>query len=400
MSAVAVLSPPDSPPILWSAHQRLLPRKRLRRGPLVDLSPEKLRTGNSLSCVGWHNGKSWFLTHEQYLRLASLHDESAHVTEKRTESESEAEHEIPEDDSFGFHRSTLPDALSDSVWSYSHAESFNPCEWEVKSWGWWENPAEPQPPPEPFPGADKYSCVIGPGSWRDVPFIPSLKRKTAATKEKNLARFAAEQKQLCAERKALFKVWNRKLRETLGSHGNSHIGGCYETENCPRCGASVFVKRRRVCLDCGYTLGELHYTPRTKDLTSYMDSFGLPPVQEITRPPNQRQRRHLTPEQFVAGLILRGQLEDLTDAASLEKAGGTYQILCEGWLPRDVAAFSNDSERAIAARAERLFDTATAHEAKGDPLPQPTTNEINHLKCHFAYLRNEIPSLRSDICIN
>jgi hypothetical protein len=212
---------------------RLFPRNRLRRGPLVDLPLANLRTGNSLYCVGWRNEKSWFLTHEQYLRSANLHDESAHVTEKRKESESVAGHEIPEDDSFGFHRSTLPDALSDSVWSYSHAESFNPCEWEVKSWGWWENPAEPQPPPEPFPGTDKYSCVIGPGSWRDAPFIPSLKRKTAATKEKNLAKFAAEHKQLCAERKALFKVWSRKLRETLGSHGNSHIGGCYETENCP-----------------------------------------------------------------------------------------------------------------------------------------------------------------------
>jgi ribosomal protein L37E len=270
----------------------------------------------------------------------------------------------------------------------------------VKSWGWWENPPEPQPPPEPFPGADKCSGVIGPGSRRDVPFIPSLKRKTAAKKEKNLARFAAEKKRLCAERKALFKVWNRKLRETLGSHSNSHNGGGYETENCPRCGASIFVKRRRVCLDCGYTLGELHYTPRTKDLTSYMDLFGLPPIQEITRPSNQRRRRRLTAEQFVAGLILRGQFEKLTDAPSLEKASATYQILCEGWLPRDVAAFSNDSERAIAARAERLFDTATEHEAKGEPLPQPSTNEINDLKHHFAYLRNEILSLRSDLCIN
>ena len=391
---------PDTSPTPWSANQRLLPRNKLRRGPLVDPPLANLRTGNSLFCVGWRDGKSWFLTHEQYLRLANRRGESAHVTEKRGESQSEAEHEIPDDDSSGFHRSTLPDALSDSVWRYSHDELFNLCEWEVKSWGWWENPVKPQPPPEPFPGADGYSYVIGPSSWRDAPFIPNLKRRTAATKEKNLARFAAEKKRLCAERKALFKEWNRKLRETLGSHSNSHNGGGYETENCPRCGASVFVKRRRVCLDCGYKLGELHYTPRTKDLTSYMDSFGLPPVQEITRRSNQRRRRHLTPEQFVAGLILRGQLENLTDAASLEKASGTYQILCEGWLPRDVAAFSNDSERAIAARAERLFDTVTDHEANGDPLPQPTTNEINHLKHHFAYLRNEIPSLRSDICIN
>jgi ribosomal protein L37E len=384
VTAAPVLALPDSPPILWTTHRPLLPRNRLRRGPLVDFPLENLRTGNSLYCVGWRNGKSWFLTSEQYFRLVDLGRESACVNGKsKADNEKENADDLPE-----------------SIWTYNRAEPFNPSGWEMKSWGWWENPAEPQPPPEVFLGADRYSCVIGPDSWRDVAFILSLKRKTLAKKEKNLMRFAAEKKRLCAERKTQFKAWNKKLRETLGSHGNSHNGGSYETENCPRCGASVFTTKRHVCLDCGYTLGELHYQPRTQDLTSYRDARGWSSVQEITRLSNQRRRRQLTSEQFAAGLILRGQFENLTNVAALEKASGTYQILCERWLPRDVAAFSNDSERAIAARAERLFDTVTEHEAKGEPLPQPNINEINHLKHHFMYLRNEIPSLRSDLCIN
>jgi hypothetical protein len=384
VTAAAVLALPDSPPILWTTHRSLLPRNRLRRGPLVDLPLENLRTGHSLYCVGWRNGKSWFLTSEQYLRLVDFVHESACVIGKAN----------------GDHENENADDSPESIWTYIRAEPFNPSEWEMKPWGWWENPAEPQPPPGPFLGADRYSYVIGPVLWRDVAFVPSLKRKTLAKKESNLVRFAEEKKRLCAERKAQFKAWNKKLRETLGSHGNSHNGGGYETENCPRCGASVFTTKRRVCFDCSYTLGELHYQPRTQDLTSYREAFGWPSVQEITGASNQRRRRHLTPEQFVAGLILRGQFENLTNVASLEKAGGTYQILCEGWLPRDVAAFSNDSERAIAARAERLFDTVTEHQANGEPLPQPNINEINHLKHHFAYLRNEIPYLRSDLCIS
>jgi hypothetical protein len=390
VSAAALSVSPDSRPRIWTqASPRLLPRNRLRRGPLVDLPLEDLRSGNSLYCVGWRNGKSWFLIPEQYLRLVDLGRESGCLTEMPQESEPEADHETE-----------TADDSPESIWTYSRAEPFNPSEWEMKSWGWWESPAEPQLPPGAFLGADRYLCVIGPDSWRDVAFIRSLKRKTLAKKEYNLVRFAEEKKRLCAERKAQFKAWNKKLRQALGSHGNSHSGGRYETENCPRCGASVFTTNLLVCFDCRYTLGELHYQPRKRDLTSYSDARDMLPVQEITRLSNQRRRRHLTPEQFVAGLILRGQLENLTNVASLEKAGGTYQILCEGWLPRDVAAFSNDSERAIAARAERLFDTVTEHEAKGEPLPQPNINELNHLKHHFAYLRNEIPYLRSDLCIN
>jgi ribosomal protein L37E len=384
VTAAAVLALPDSPAVVWTARQTFLPRKKLRRGPLVDLPFENLRTGNGLYCVGWRNGKSWFVTPKQYLRLVDLSRESGCVVGKsKADDATENADDSPE-----------------SLWTYSRAEPFNPSEWEMKSWGWWESPAEPQPPPGTFLGADRYSCVIGPDLWRDVNFIPSLKRKTLAKKENNLVKFAEEKRRLCAERKAQFKAWNKKLRESLGSHGNSHNGGRYHAENCPRCGASVFTTKRHVCLDCGYTLGELHYRPRTQDLPSYRDGLGWSPVQEITRVSNQRRRRHLTPEQFVAGLILRGQFENLTNAASLEKASGTYQILCEGWLPRDVAVFSNDSERAIAARAERLFNTVTEHQANGETLPQPNINEINHLKHHFAYLRNEIPSLRSDLCIN
>ena len=292
-----------------------------------------------------------------------------------------------------FRRSKLPDILPDSVWAYSRAEAFNPDDWLIRSWGWWESPAKPQSAPGPFPGADKYTRFG---------FIPSLKQKAAAKKEKsleNLARFAAEIKRLCVERKAQFKLWNKKLRETLGSHSNSHVG-LNDTKNCPRCGASLFTKKRLECFECGYTLGEVHYQPRKRDQTSYQDAHGLLPVQEITKKPDQRRRRHLTPEQFVAGLILRGKLEGLTNPALLGKAAGAYQILCEGWLPRDVAAFSDDSEIAIERRAERLFDTVTKHEATGQPLPRPNFNDINRLKQNLYPVCTEIPYIRRDLCSN
>lgn len=230
-----------------AARQTLLPRSRLRRGPLVDLPLEGLRTGNSLHCVGWRSGKSWFLTDRQYRHFTDFLRAHFRIVAIIEEPDPEEDGESDASD----------DVLSNSVWAYGSAEAFNPIDWIIRSWGWWENPIDPQPPPEPFPGGDKYYGVVGLGSWRGIVFIPSLKKRTAAKKDKNLVRFANEKRRLCAERKAQFKHWNKKLRETLGSHSNSHNGGCYETENCPRCGASVFTKKPRVCLDCGYTLGEL-----------------------------------------------------------------------------------------------------------------------------------------------
>lgn len=386
----------ESPPAIWGyAHPPLLPRNRLRRTPPIQIPLENLRTGNSLFCIGWRNGRSWFLTPAQYFSLVeNLPSVTAQKKQKSRRLPDELESDKPEYDEFASYlRRNRPDSLADRDWVYGSPKPPDEADQVIVAF---MEAHPPQPPPDPFPGAELYS-----GALHQFGVIPSLKRKTAAKQEKNLARFAAEKRQLCAERKAEFKFWNKKLREALGSHSNSHTGGGYETESCPRCGASFFVNKRRVCFDCGYTLGEIHYRSRTHDLVSFRDASAMPLVQEITKRSNQRRRRCLTPEQFVAGLILRGQLANLTTAASLEKASGTYQILCEGWLPRDVAKLSDDSERAIASRAERLFDSVAEHEAKGEPLPHPNSHEINQLKRHFAYVRNEIPSLRrAQLCIN
>jgi hypothetical protein len=63
------------------SEQRLLPRNRLRSGPLVDLPLHDLRTGNSLFCVGWRNGKTWFLTDQQYRRFTDFLRELLRVAE-------------------------------------------------------------------------------------------------------------------------------------------------------------------------------------------------------------------------------------------------------------------------------------------------------------------------------
>jgi ribosomal protein L37E len=386
--------------------------KRFRRLSVPILFDEQvLRTGDSLCRVGW-NGKTFHILPQKYAPFKSLRSSSLSIDELILRSEYTSPEEkqavrddwavsakkrlravdalLSERDEFADHQRTHhPDVLSDREWISPTAEPFVPAEWtKVEHIGMPETPAAA---PAPFIGAVDYRYFVG---------IPILNKKTAAKKESNLQRKRAERDRLCAERKVLFKQWGKQLREILGSHVNSHVGARYEAENCPRCGASVFTTPRRVCFDCGYTLGELHYKPRTQDLTSYRDGLNMPPVQEITRSTNRRRRRRLTPEQFVAGLILRGQFENLTDTASLEKAAGTYQILCEGWLPRDVAESSGVAERTIASRAERLFETVTRYQVTGLPLPQPNTNELSNLKQCLGQLRIEIPYLRRGLCTN
>lgn len=387
MTAEASLSLSRLPP--------LLPRNKLRRGPLVNLPLDNLRTGSSLFCVGWRNGGSWLLTSVQYTNLVENLPVVGLESGKPDELESgippelesgkpdELESDNPKYDKFFSYLShNRPDTLSDQVWMFSDAEPPDPAYvWSVVPLGTLVEPPPPQPAPEPFAGADRYT-TIGP-EWRDESFIPSLKRKTAAKKEKNLAKLVAEKKHLCAERKMQFKEWGKVLRGVLGSHTNSHNSAQCNNENCTCCGASFFKTVKRVCLDCGFSFGELRYQPRKIDGTDCRDAVGLLPVQDVTKGSNRRWRRRLTPKQFVAGLVLRGRLKDY-DPVSLEKAMGSYQILCERWLPRDVAAFSLDSVRAIKGRADRLHDTITKHEASGEPLPEPNDNEKNNLHRYLS----------------
>src|ERR1700733_2607432 len=160
-------------PFVWThARLPLLPRNRLRRGPLVDLPLKNLRTGNTLFCVGWRNGKLWFLAPAQYNSLLKAVPLITHWKKPKSRTTDELESDKPEYDEFSLLvRRNRRDVISDRDWVCSYAAPFNPSDWQSVPIG---HAHLPQMPPEPFPGVDEYSCVIGSGSKR-FDFIPSLK---------------------------------------------------------------------------------------------------------------------------------------------------------------------------------------------------------------------------------
>jgi hypothetical protein len=270
MSALLAATPGLAPPVVnladfvRPADAAYRFPKRFRRLSVPILFDEQvLRTGDSLCRVGW-NGKTFHILPQKYVPFKSLRSSSVSIDELILRSEytspeekqavrddwavsakkkgKDADALLSERDEFADHQRTV---LSDREWISPTAEPFVPAEWTKVEHI--EMPETPAPAPAPFIGADDYRYFVG---------IPVLNKKTAAKKESNLQRKRAERDRLCAERKVLFKEWSKQLREILGSHVNSHIGARYEAENCPRCGASVFTTPRRVCFDCGYTLGE------------------------------------------------------------------------------------------------------------------------------------------------
>jgi hypothetical protein len=411
MSALLVATPGSAPPVVNiadfvrhadAAHR--FPKRFRRLSVPILFDGQVLRTGDSLCRVGW-NRKTFHITFSQYHQLKDrlpppLPEEKKKkarptVFEGLTASELEDRTLLyPIAYEPGKPVAETYPRLSDQVLLRDRLnvsmQVNHGCEKpRAVTQPMFGMPSEPQPTPEPLTNSDEYRLF----------FIADIRKTTAAKTERGRNRFQEKTAVLWKKRRAAYAKGSELLRESgYFRHSESYDGviDC-DRHACPRCGGSVFDKKLR-CQDCGYKYFRERPAADAPIHERIAHQKGMPVVRDKTR--NGRRRRCLTPQQFVAGLILRGQFENLTDAASLEKAAGTYQILCEGWLPRDVAQFSDDAERTIASRAERLFDTVTRHQGTGLPLPQPSTNELSNLKQCLAQVRIEIPYLRRELCIN
>jgi hypothetical protein len=325
-----------------------------------------------------------------------------------------AKHKIPEnpkdtkkhwDDVHGKIKFVTPRCHAEHVPDLSwicpaNLEKFNPNGWEIKKWCWLPT-KEPTfscqefhiPEPKPLTGAEFYHEF----------HIPNIRKRTKAKTDKGLARFNARMETTWANRKAEFdrgKNCLRKERRRLLHDGKPNFDGHSQDgtpidprNSCPRCGCSFFkstgrknldakyapatVHEKLKCYDCGYELREKYYRIKASDVND--DSF-LGALHAVIEPPEAIPR--LTPQEFVAALLIDGRLDDITGTEERRKILGSYLQLCEGWLPADVkneSGFDGEQESAIRQRATRLSRALLEHQQAKKPLPEPTKEEIAYL---------------------
>lgn len=277
------------------------------------------------------------------------------------------------------------------------AEQFNPADWENISWTAFRRalPPMPQPPPSPLAGAEDYKLM----------FIQNLRKKTSAKTAEGRDKFQKRMKQLWSDRKRLYRV-GKKLLQDAGffKQSQSPDGPVDSRNSCPRCGCTVFdsnnrqnmeakfppatVHEKLVCHDCGYVPREHSYWIKSADVDESKHSTELA-SSETKYCPAAATNPRLTPQQFVTALLIRGQLEDIADPEKRKKLVGSYLILCEKWLPRDVqqGLFVADAEETLKKRADRLSKALKDHERQGDPLPVVDPEIIGHLQQRMEFAK-------------
>jgi hypothetical protein len=370
------------PHIYPSGARRLLStklRRALNPKPLVDFSPNGLQTGNCLAPVGAKVGredKTWYLMVGAYCQLRKkLHSV---IPQKKSISCDDESTDVEADAVDNTRRNTEPV----NYWTIPCVEKFNRDDWEaIVSWSAFREsmPNTTQLPPPPFANADDYKEF----------FIPDIKKKTLAKTDKGRARFEKKMRAIWSDRKRLFSCGLQLLHDAGFFKHNSSVEGrpVDERHSCPRCGCTLFdskgkknlgaryppatIHEKLVCHDCGYTPRPKTYDIRSADAEE---------VQVYSEIPLLRPR--LTAKQFVAALLLRGKLQDLVDAEKRRKVSGSYLILCEKWLPRDVreAAFFDEPENTIKKRADRLYRAVKECQNAGNLLPEPDAESIAYLK--------------------
>ena len=256
----------------------------------------------------------------------------------------------------------------DAWWSLSFRNDddvFNPADWKVIPWNGMPRPEHTQPKPAPLPNSERYLEF----------HIPSINRRTASRTDAGLKKFKSKMEKLWKERKRTFRHGFNLLHITPSPQTNSFGRAPDVRETCPRCSSTFFDpnKRRLVCYDCRFSF------------PTYLKTYDEPSegtLADKRAPKAYRARRHLTLQEFIAGLLLRHQFERLFDEAELRKTCSAYLILCEGWLARDVLAFTSMKEprTTLANRADRIFDTVKQFKKTGQELPKPTAEDISRLK--------------------
>jgi hypothetical protein len=175
----------------------------------------------------------------------------------------------------------------------------------------------------------------------------------------------------CAERRKLNRATRRLLREIgFFSLGESvYIGPIDPRDTCPRCGCQFYTRNENGklrCHDCHLHLPESERKSEAEE--SDVVERGERAIErnlskyKIYDPNAGRWLRSLTAEQFVNGLIKLGRFRRLHLGANIKKAAGSYQILVDGLLPRDVAQQTGEKPTTIKSRADDVFDAAANDE--------------------------------------
>lgn len=188
-------------------------------------------------------------------------------------------------------------------------------------------------------------------------------------------RSATEMRSIWADRKREFAAGVSLLRDAhFFTHTESVSGQVDATrDHCPRCGCSIFIGTNRMdqdaqialedlsCLDCGYLAGTKSYYQTEADRAAdvfYEDRHIISEIKQSRSP-------RLTAQEFIALLALRGDLADLeADKEKLRKLAGTYALLVDGLLPRDLQQFYGftESENTLRVRADRFLRAARSQQ--------------------------------------
>jgi len=95
----------------------------------------------------------------------------------------------------------------------------------------------------------------------------------------------------------------------------------------------------------------------------------------------------MTKEEFAAAVVISGKwLKLARNPKELRSLKNSYLILCEGWLPRDVTAVTNEQLYAVERRSERLWQVLKEYrQDKPDaPLPFVTPEQIREMNSYVS----------------
>lgn len=381
----ATLRALGSPPV-WNPP--LLPKSRLRRGPLVPFVAEGLRTGGCLFPVWWGKEPTFLLTESQYERLKRV--ASTPTSTEKAEVDESGGLLVEADEFAEYQRIHRPDVLSDRAWATSHDEPFNPEEWIVVPLSCGRCPVEPQniPPPLTWDSSinpqdpeiyplfphEYYSSLIRPQ------FIPNLRKKTAAKTVKGVSRFIEKMEPLWADRKALFDLWRGLV--PYNPHQSESFGELETPLHCARCGASVFTEKI-VCKDCGKSMRRFVREHKTlaeeRAHDPAVESETLNVLTKKKRRGSRRKRIKIAVDLLVKGLLASRQevLIQLLSKKELTKAANTMRLLTEklDLMSKDIAKETDESTSTIDSRCTRIL--AALEKFTRDNRPLPTVHPAN-----------------------
>jgi hypothetical protein len=217
-------------------------------------------------------------------------------------------------------------------------------------------PGDPQPAPTPLPGANESEEFL----------IPCIRKKTLAETDRGLENFRAKMQGIWSDRKKMFKCGEQLLHDAGFCKHSDSVGGAPDRrDRCPRCGCTVFVKPKNVlrCYDCYFCLVHQYAADESEEQHELVESEDL-------RAPLPRA----TSQEFLSALLLNGDVHKNKSPKKWQDIAGMFVMLCEGWLPRDVAGLTGEEERAIESRAERFFKIIR-HQREWQEAPLELTSE-------------------------